>query len=97
MDVSTVLTILGMGVVTYVTRIGGDLLMRNHELGPRMTAAMNAVPPAILTAVIAPSVLAAGPAEALAGIATVIAAFRLPLMATIAVGIVSVVLLRLML
>jgi uncharacterized membrane protein len=94
MDMTTVLTILGMGFVTYLTRVGGDLLMRNRELGPRMTAAMNAVPPAILTAVIAPSVLAAGPAEATAGLVTVFAAFRLPLMGTILVGVASIVVLR---
>lgn len=94
METSTLLTILGMGLVTYLTRIGGDILMRNRELGPRMTAAMNAVPPAILTAVIAPSVLAAGPAEAMAGLMTVLAAFRLPLMGTILVGVASIVLLR---
>jgi hypothetical protein len=46
MDMLTVLTILGMGLATYLTRIGGDLLMRNRTLGPRMTAALNAVPPA---------------------------------------------------
>jgi uncharacterized membrane protein len=94
MDMITVLTILGMGFVTYLTRVGGDLLMRNRELGPRMTAAMNAVPPAILTAVIAPSVLAAGPAEAMAGLVTVFAAFRLSLMGTILVGVASIVVLR---
>lgn len=94
MDMTTVLTILGMGFVTYLTRVGGDLLMRNRELGPRMTAAMNAVPPAILTAVIAPSVLAAGPAEAVAGLVTAFAAFRLPLMGTILVGVASIVVLR---
>jgi uncharacterized membrane protein len=94
MEMTSVLTILGMGFVTYLTRIGGDVLMRNRELGPRMTAALNAVPPAILTAVIAPSVLAAGPADAIAGLITLIAAFRLPLLATIAVGIASVIVLR---
>jgi uncharacterized membrane protein len=94
MEMTSVLTILGMGFVTYLTRIGGDVLMRNRELGPRMTAALNAVPPAILTAVIAPSVLAAGPADAIAGLVTLIAAFRLPLLATIAVGIASVIVLR---
>jgi uncharacterized membrane protein len=94
MDMTTVLTILGMGFVTYLTRIGGDLMMRNRELGPRMTSALNAVPPAILTAVIAPSVLAAGPAEAIAGLITVAAAFRLPLLVTILVGVASVVVLR---
>ena len=94
MDMTTVLTILGMGLVTYLTRIGGDVLMRNRELGPRMTAALNAVPPAILTAVIAPSVLAAGLAEAIAGLITVLAAFRLPLFATILIGVGSVIVLR---
>jgi uncharacterized membrane protein len=94
MDMATVVTILGMAMVTYLTRIGGDLVMRNRELGPRMTAALNAVPPAILTAVIAPSVLAAGPAEAIAGLVTVVAAFRLPLLATIAIGVGSLILLR---
>lgn len=94
MELLPLLTILGMGAVTYLTRISGDLLMRNRTLGPRMTAALNAVPPAVLTAVIAPSVLSAGPAEAIAGIVTLIAAFRLPLLVTIMVGVLSVVLLR---
>lgn len=94
MDAPTLLTILGMAAVTYLTRIGGDLLMRGRRLGPRMTAALDAVPAAILTAVIAPSVLAAGVAEALAGAITVAAAFRLPLLATIAVGVASLVALR---
>jgi uncharacterized membrane protein len=94
MDHWSLLTISGMALVTYLTRIGGDLLMRNKTLGPRATAALDAVPAAILTAVIAPSVLAAGAAEALAGLITAIAAFRLPLLATIAVGVGSLVILR---
>jgi uncharacterized membrane protein len=94
MDPLSLLTILGMGVVTYITRIGGDLLMRNRTLGPRMTAALNAVPPAVLMAVIAPSVLSAGLAEAIAGVITLIAAFRLPLLATMMVGVGAVVLAR---
>jgi uncharacterized membrane protein len=87
-------TILAMASVTYLTRIGGDLLMRRRTLGPRMTAALNAVPPAVLTAVIAPSVLTAGLAEAIAGAVTLVASFRLPLLATVAVGLSVVVLLR---
>jgi uncharacterized membrane protein len=94
MEMLNGLTILGMGFVTYLTRIGGDLVMRNRTLGPRMTAALNAVPPAVLTAVIAPSVLAAEPAEAIAGVVTVIAAFRLPLLLTIVAGVGTLALLR---
>jgi branched chain amino acid efflux pump len=95
MHTATLLTILGMAAATYLTRIGGDLLMRNRTLGPRLTAALNAVPPAVLTAVIAPSVLAAGWPEAVAGAITAAAAFRLPLLATIACGIGTLALLRL--
>ncbi len=94
MDPLSLFTIVGMGAITYITRIGGDLLMRNRTLGPRMTAALNAVPPAVLTAVIAPSVLSAGLAEAIAGVVTLVTAFRLPLLATIIVGVTSLVLIR---
>jgi uncharacterized membrane protein len=68
--------------------------MRGRSLSPRITAALNAVPPAVLTAVIAPSVLTAGPAEAIAGAVTLVAAFRLPLLVTVAVGLGVVVTLR---
>ena len=94
MDYWSFATIAGMALVTYLTRIGGDFLMRNRTLGPRATAALDAVPAAVLTAVIAPTVLAAGIAEALAGLITVAAAFRLPLLATIAVGVGALVILR---
>lgn len=94
MDALSALTILGMGFVTYLTRIGGYVLMRKRTPGPRMTAALNAVPPAVLTAVIAPSILSAGPAEAIAGLITATAAFRLPLLLTLVIGTGSLVLLR---
>jgi len=94
MEATSLFTILAMGLVTYLTRIAGYLLMRNRTLGPRMTAALDSVPAAVLTAVIAPSVLAAGSADALAGLITAVAAFRLPLLATIAIGVASVVILR---
>jgi uncharacterized membrane protein len=44
--------------------------------------------------VIAPTALTTGWAEALAAAITAVAAFRLPLLATVAVGVVSVVALR---
>lgn len=94
METLAVLTILAMGIVTYLTRIGGYLVMRNRSAGPRLSAALNAVPPAVLTAVIAPSVLSAGPAEAIAGAVTAAAALRLPLLATVALGVGSLVVLR---
>jgi uncharacterized membrane protein len=90
----TVLTIVLMGLVTYVLRIAGLFLAGRFRLEGRTKAAFDAIPPAVLTAVIAPALLATGPAESLAGAVTILAAFRLPLLGTVAVGVVSVVLLR---
>jgi uncharacterized membrane protein len=95
LDVTTLIVIIGMGLITYATRISGYFLLRRRSFGPRISAAMEAVPPAVLTAVIAPAVLAAGPAEAVAGAITALAALRLPFIAVIIIGTASVVLLRL--
>jgi uncharacterized membrane protein len=62
----------------------------------RAKAAFDAIPPAVLVSVIAPTALTTGWAEAIAAAITAVAAFRLPLLATIAVGVVSVVVLRTM-
>ena len=48
----------------------------------------------MLTALIAPTVLTTGPAEAIAGAITILAAFRLPLYGTVAVGVIAIVVLR---
>lgn len=93
-DPLTLLAILGMGIATYVTRISGLILVRFVDLKGRMRAALEAVPVAVLMSVIAPTVLATGPAETVAAIITMLAATRLPLLAVVAVGVVSVALLR---
>jgi uncharacterized membrane protein len=83
-----------MGVATYATRLAGDLLRHRLSLGKRADAALEALPPAILTAVIAPVALATGPAETLAAAMTGLAALRLPLIAAVGIGVASVVALR---
>jgi uncharacterized membrane protein len=89
------LAIIGMGLATYATRLSGLLMMRGVVVKGRWKAALDAVPPSVLMAVIAPTVLMTGRAESLAAIATAIAAFlRAPLLVTILVGMVSVVGLR---
>jgi uncharacterized membrane protein len=92
-DPATLWTILGMAVVTYFTRIAGLLFADRLALSGRAKAAFEAIPPAVLVAVIAPTALATGWAETAAAI-TMLAALRLPLLATIAVGVASVVALR---
>jgi uncharacterized membrane protein len=93
-DTTTLLAILAMAVVTYITRIAGLFVADRLVLTGRSKAAFDAIPPAVLVAVIAPTALTTGWAEAIAAAITAVAAFRLPLLATVAVGVVSVVLLR---
>jgi uncharacterized membrane protein len=95
MSGTTLLAIIGMGVATYLTRLSGFYLLRGLNLSGPMKAALDALPPAVLMAVIAPMILATGLAETIAAAITAVAAFfRLPLAVTIMVGIVSVVALR---
>ncbi len=69
--------------------------MRGVVVQGRLKAALDAVPPAVLMAVIAPTVFMTSIAETLAAIVTAIAAiFRLPLLAVIFVGVASVVIFR---
>ena len=83
--------ILGMGLATYATRLSGLLLMRGVVVKGRAKAALDALPPSVLMAVITPTVLMTGKAETLAAIITAIAAImRLPLLATMVIGIGSV-------
>jgi uncharacterized membrane protein len=94
-DPHTLLLIALMGLATYLTRILGYWLLRGRVVEGRMKAALDAVPPAILMAVIAPKVFLAGPAEMLAGVLTLGAALlRLPLLLVIAIGMASVMVLR---
>jgi uncharacterized membrane protein len=86
-----------MAGVTYATRLAGLLIARNLTLSARARAAFEAIPAAVLIAVIAPMLVATGKAETGAAIITILAATRLPLLGVVAVGVGSVVLLRLIL
>ncbi|CAM5765632.1 AzlD family protein [Bosea minatitlanensis] len=88
------LAFLGMAIVTYVTRVAGLALAGRLNLSPRAQAAFDAIPPAVLVAVIAPSALATGWAETAAAAIAALAATRLPLLAVVAVGVVAVVAFR---
>jgi uncharacterized membrane protein len=93
-DPATLATWFGMMAVTYVSRAGGFWLVRRFPVEGRLKAGLEAVPLAVLTALIAPTVLATGPAETLAALITLLLAWRLPVLAAILCGIAAVVLLR---
>jgi uncharacterized membrane protein len=94
LDGSTLAAILLMAAITYATRIAGLLFADRLVLSGRARAAFEAIPPAVLTAVIAPAALATGWRETLAAAVAVLAATRLPLLGTIAAGVGTVVALR---
>lgn len=54
-DATTFFTIVLMAGVTYLTRIGGYVVLRNRTLSGRATAVMEAAPGCVLIAVIAPA------------------------------------------
>lgn len=61
---TTVWVILAAAVATYLTRVGGHLVLsRLERVHPRVEAGLNAVPAAVLTTLVAPAMLNAGPAE----------------------------------
>jgi uncharacterized membrane protein len=94
-DPITLLTIVLMALATYATRAGGLWLANRFDLSERAGAWLDAIPGAILVSLVAPTVLTAGPAEALAAVAVVVVAVRtgsLPL--AMATGVVAVVVLR---
>lgn len=87
--------ILGGAVLTYLTRVGGYLVLaRLPSIPPRLASALNAVPAAVLTSLVAPAALTQGWPEMLAMVIAVLAALRLPILGTIAVGWIAIFLLR---
>ncbi|PLR29270.1 AzlD family protein [Chimaeribacter arupi] len=94
MSTATLLTILLMAVSTYLTRIGGYLLLRDRTLGPRTRAVMEAAPGCVLITVIAPHFVTREPAEILALAITLLAAMRFSLLPVVVISVVATGMLR---
>lgn len=93
-DINTVLAILAMAAATILTRVSGIFLVRYLTISDETREALDAIPPAVLMAVIAPTALATGWAETIACAVTALAAMRLPLLPAVALGVATVVGLR---
>ncbi|HYG45119.1 MAG TPA: AzlD family protein [Bordetella sp.] len=93
-DPANLLAIVLMATVTYLTRIGGYILLRKRSLGPRAMAVLEAAPGCVLISVIAPAFVSDQPSDLVALALTVIAATRLPLLPTVIIGVGSAALLR---
>ncbi|MEP9388674.1 AzlD family protein [Mesorhizobium sp. KR9-304] len=79
---ATLWIILCGAVATYLTRIGGHLVLsRFDRIHPRVEAGLNAVPAAVLTTLVAPTAMTAGPAEWAALIVAVLMSLRFGMLA----------------
>ncbi|MGN6144266.1 MAG: AzlD family protein [Mesorhizobium sp.] len=86
---------IAAAVATYLTRIGGHLVISRFEnIHPRVEAGLNAVPAAVLTTLVAPAMLDAGPAEWAAVIVAALVALRGGLMSMFLAGAVVLIALR---
>lgn len=87
--------ILGGAVLTYLTRIGGHLVLsRFVRIHPRVEAGLNAVPAAVLTTLWAPALFNGGVPEVVAMIVGGAVAFRAPLIPVVASGAFTLIVLR---
>ena len=95
MDSTILWTIFFGALVTYFTRIGGLLLLsRFNRIHPRIEAGLDAVPAAVLTTLVAPATIAAGPMEWAAMGVAILVALRGGLISTFIAGVVALILLR---
>jgi len=94
LNAKNVLVILSMALVTYLTRVLGYWALRNRTLGVRATKVLEAVPGCVLICVIAPAFASSRPANLIALALTILAATRLSILPTVAIGVGSAAILR---
>jgi len=78
-SMETVVLILAAAVATYLTRIGGYVLItRMKTIPPLMEQALNAVPAAVLTTLVAPAFFNGGWDVKIAMLVAIVAGIRYP-------------------
>ena len=86
---TALLVIVLMAAATYATRVIGYVALSNRVLGARTRAVLEAAPACVLLAVISPAFVSPRPADLIALAVTVVAAIRLPMIATVGVAIIA--------
>lgn len=83
------------GGLTYGTRVAGHLLLSRLEtIPPRLDAALNAVPPAMLVTLVVPSFVDGGWAERIVIVCAALSALRLSVLSAVAIGVAAIAILR---
>jgi uncharacterized membrane protein len=86
-DSTTLFLIVMAGIATYLTRIGGYVLMSSMKrIPPRVESALNAVPAAVLTTLVAPPFFNGGWDIKIAMIVALIVCLRFPGLTILAAG-----------
>jgi uncharacterized membrane protein len=92
---TTVWIILAAAAMTYLTRVGGHLVLSRFEhIHPRVEAGLNAVPAAVLTTLVAPEAMHGGPVELTALAVAGVVAWRGGLLALFLTGTAVLIVLR---
>lgn len=92
---TTVWIILASAVATYLTRIGGHLVLSRFErIHPRLEAGLNAVPAAVLTTLVAPAAMRGSVPELAALVVAGLAALRGGMLAVFLSGAATLIVLR---
>ncbi|MEP0519805.1 MAG: AzlD domain-containing protein [Hyphomicrobiales bacterium] len=87
--------IVTLGALTYATRFGGHVVLsRFKRINPRLEAALDAVPAAVITALVAPAAFLTGPAEFIGAAMAVLLSFRLSMLSVVVLSTGTVALLR---
>ncbi|MEM9107348.1 MAG: AzlD domain-containing protein [Pseudomonadota bacterium] len=87
--------ILAGAVATYVTRVAGHLVLSRFEtIPPRVSAALDAVPAAVLTTLVVPAAVSNGLAGAITLLVAGFAALRFGIVSVLVIGAVVLMALR---
>ena len=87
MDITFTLTILAAALATYATRTAGYVLIKSmNTIPPRMEAALNAVPAAVITTIVAPVLVTGDWPERIAILIAGVLSLYLPVIAVVAIG-----------
>lgn len=93
-DPNTLLAIVAMAIATAATRLAGLAILRTFTLSSEVQRILQAIPPSVLMAVIAPTALATGWPETIACAVVALLALRLPMLVAAAAGVIVVAALR---
>jgi len=87
LDQNTALLIVVAAIATYFTRIGGYVLMSSMKrIPPRVESALNAVPAAVLTTLVAPPFIYGGWDIKIAMVVALVVGLRFPGLTILTVG-----------